>query len=118
MRGSSAGSWPHLKPGSGAQEDVHLFERSEKTDEGVLQFDRPSPRLPEIARPELISRSDRRSAHGAVLVGPLRPRDALLLIDPDGETHPSSMLCLLYDPCYSVDVFLFNATGLPCGVWR
>ena len=70
-----------------AQPDVDLFQRSEESHERAAQMGRRTPRLPEIAMPELVGRCDHCAAHGTVFMRSLRPRQTVLGVDPHRESH-------------------------------
>lgn len=69
---------------------VHFLERSEKSGERMLQVRGTSPRLAEIARPELILPRNHGRSHGAIFVRPLRPRQFGFPVDPESKTQAPS----------------------------
>ena len=58
---------------TGAQSDVHLFERSKESGKEALEVRRAAASLMEVAAPELPGNGDYGSAHRSILLGPLCP---------------------------------------------
>jgi hypothetical protein len=65
-----------------AEEFVHFFQGPEKSYEGAAQVNWAGSSLLKIAIVKLAGDRDYGGAHGAIFLRALRPRDALVVIDP------------------------------------
>lgn len=88
MRRSRSG----LRAKLGTQTHIYFFERPEESHERLIQVPRTPPRLPEIARAELVGERNYGCTQRPVFVRALGPRETGLRINPQNEPHTSIMM--------------------------
>lgn len=82
---------PRSAPGVGTQVNVDFLERAEKPNERAVQVGGTAACLAKIAGAELVGERDRGRPQRTVLVGSLGPRNPMVLVDPERESHNLSI---------------------------